>query len=83
MAWDARRRIQTYHEEQPLRNLLPQTGSCREAVTARAAPPCIGGSPRGNQVNTRRAKENQSVQEEEGHQKQQHAQGPGQWCHRK
>ncbi|KAJ1218916.1 hypothetical protein NDU88_006487 [Pleurodeles waltl] len=44
MVWDARRRIQTYHEEQPLRILLPQRGSCRETVTARVAPPRIGGS---------------------------------------
>ncbi|KAJ1159714.1 hypothetical protein NDU88_000219 [Pleurodeles waltl] len=49
-AWDAWRRIQTYHEEQPLRILLPQRGSCREAVTARVAPPRIGGSPRGTAV---------------------------------
>ncbi|KAJ1128235.1 hypothetical protein NDU88_006614 [Pleurodeles waltl] len=33
-AWDAQRRIQTYYEEQPLRILLLQRGSCREAVTA-------------------------------------------------
>ncbi|KAJ1217306.1 hypothetical protein NDU88_004900 [Pleurodeles waltl] len=50
MAWDARRRIQTYHEEQPLLILLPQRGSCREAVTSRVAPLRIGGSPRGTAV---------------------------------
>ncbi|KAJ1155423.1 hypothetical protein NDU88_008153 [Pleurodeles waltl] len=49
-AWDTRRPIQTYHEEQPLRIILPQRGSCREAVTARVAPPRIGGSPRGTAV---------------------------------
>ncbi|KAJ1171027.1 hypothetical protein NDU88_002898 [Pleurodeles waltl] len=48
--WDVRWRIQTYHEEQPLRLLLPQRASRREAVTAQVAPPRIGGSPQGTAV---------------------------------
>ncbi|KAJ1213513.1 hypothetical protein NDU88_001150 [Pleurodeles waltl] len=50
MAWDARRRIQTYHKEQPLRILLPQRGSCLGAVTVQVAPPRIGGSPQGTTI---------------------------------
>ncbi|KAJ1087813.1 hypothetical protein NDU88_000976 [Pleurodeles waltl] len=40
------RASEDHPEVQPSRNLPLQGGSCREAVTARAAPPCASGKKR-------------------------------------
>ncbi|KAJ1185048.1 hypothetical protein NDU88_001843 [Pleurodeles waltl] len=40
------RASEDHHEVQPLRNLPLQGGSCKEAVTAQAAPPCTSGDKR-------------------------------------